>query len=157
MGKNRAGSETADKPLSIAIEEMTKDLKEPYRSRARERQKASQETMIEVDKRVNRLVPRETGESEHDWSMRCKDYTLAKLKARRVEIREPGEDEREAAHPFEILQCDGHVVTLDKCCLRQPPKMTRECAMALMVAVKRYGRGVMRPHLLAEAEEVLKK
>lgn len=38
------------------------------------------DSMKEVDARVNTLVPRREGESEHDWSMRCKDWTLAKLR-----------------------------------------------------------------------------
>ena len=53
------------------------------------------EPMSEVDKRVNRLVPRRGGESEHDRSMRCKAWTLNKLKNKL--LREPGQDEEEAA------------------------------------------------------------
>lgn len=90
-------SETAVKPLSIAVEEMTRDIKEPYRSRAMERQKTPESLgpISEVDKRVNKLVPRLPGESDHDWSMRCKDWVLARIK--RGVLREPGGDEREAA------------------------------------------------------------
>jgi hypothetical protein len=39
------------------------------------------EPMSEVDKRVNKIVPRRPGENEHDWSMRCKDYVLAHLRS----------------------------------------------------------------------------
>lgn len=69
---------TGEKPLSMEVEEMTRELKEPYRSRAIERQRVSRtaESMVEVDKRVNKLVPRLPGESEHDWSMRCRLWTL---------------------------------------------------------------------------------
>lgn len=38
------------------------------------------ESMSEIDKRVNKVVPRLQGESEHDWSMRCKAYTLAAVR-----------------------------------------------------------------------------
>lgn len=72
-------AETSEKPLSIAVEEITQDLKEPYRSRAIERQKNSRlerEPMSEVDKRVNKLVPRLDGESEHAWSMRCRLWVM---------------------------------------------------------------------------------
>ena len=51
-----------------------------------------------IDARVNKLVPRLPGESEHAWSMRCKDWALAKLKRLpdRLPIRVPGEDDDEA-------------------------------------------------------------
>lgn len=80
------------KPLSPAVEEITRELKEPYRSRAVECQKAARgaEPMSEVDKRVNKLVPRLTGESEHAWSMRCRTWTLEQLAKRRTQA-EPGE------------------------------------------------------------------
>lgn len=48
-----------------------------------------------VDERVNKIVPRWPGETEHAWSMRCKDWCLAKLKG--GVLRQPGEDEQEAA------------------------------------------------------------
>jgi hypothetical protein len=35
----------------------------------------------EIDKRVNKIVPRREGESMHDWSMRCKDHVMAFVKA----------------------------------------------------------------------------
>lgn len=37
----------------------------------------SQET---IDVRVNKIVPREPGENEHDWSMRCKAFVLDFIK-----------------------------------------------------------------------------
>jgi hypothetical protein len=52
--------------------------------------------MSEIDKRVNRIVPRLAGESEHDWSMRCRDYVLRSTKNLVQRIREPGEDDDEA-------------------------------------------------------------
>lgn len=87
-------AETGLKPISVAIEEITRGLKEPYRSQAIERQKASglwDNSQAAVDERVNRLVPREPGESEHDWSMRCRDWVLEKIRSRSV-MRQPGED-----------------------------------------------------------------
>lgn len=54
------------------------------------------EPMSVIDERVNKIVPRRDGESEHSWSMRCKDWVLAQLK-NRVRRREPGEDAAEAA------------------------------------------------------------
>jgi hypothetical protein len=57
------------------------------------------ESMAAVDARVNKLVPRLEGESEHDWSMRCRDWTIATLKKRGVAIREPGEDREEEEAP----------------------------------------------------------
>lgn len=49
----------------------------------------------ELDARVSALVPRREGESEHDWSMRCRTETLEKLKRkpkREVHVQtEPGE------------------------------------------------------------------
>lgn len=39
-----------------------------------------------VDKRVNKLVPREAGESEHDWSMRCKDYVMNFVRTQTTKI-----------------------------------------------------------------------
>lgn len=56
------------------------------------------ESQEAVDERVNKLVPRLEGESEHDWSMRCRDWTLDRLKRGRIlkPLREPGEDETEA-------------------------------------------------------------
>lgn len=38
------------------------------------------ETQADVDARVNKIIPILTGESEHDWSTRCKARTLATLK-----------------------------------------------------------------------------
>lgn len=35
--------------------------------------------MSEVDKRVNLLVPRKPGETEHDWSMRCREYVMKRV------------------------------------------------------------------------------
>ena len=32
--------------------------------------------MSEIDKRVNRIVPRKPNETEHAWSLRCRDYVL---------------------------------------------------------------------------------
>jgi hypothetical protein len=32
--------------------------------------------MAEIDERVNKIVSRRSGESEHDWSMRCRDYVV---------------------------------------------------------------------------------
>jgi hypothetical protein len=37
------------------------------------------ESQAAVDERVNEIVPREPGESEHDWSMRCKAWALARI------------------------------------------------------------------------------
>lgn len=48
-----------------------------------------------VDQRVNKIIPRLDGESDHAWSMRCKDWVVAKIK--RGVIREPGEDIEERA------------------------------------------------------------
>ena len=48
-----------------------------------------------VDVRVNRIVPRLQGESEHDWSMRCRDWVFAqlgKIGREPARMREPGED-----------------------------------------------------------------
>jgi hypothetical protein len=42
------------------------------------------------------MVPRRPGESEHDWSMRCKNYYL-EWRRKRLPEREPGEDVEEAA------------------------------------------------------------
>lgn len=42
--------------------------------------------MAEIDARVNDLVPRATGESEHDWSMRCKDYVTQFVLAQTAKI-----------------------------------------------------------------------
>jgi hypothetical protein len=90
---------TTEKPLSIAVEEITKDLKEPYRTRALKAQAIAAagdgEPMSEVDKRVNRLVPKLDGESEHAWSMRCRDWTINQLGPKldgAMSTREPGED-----------------------------------------------------------------
>lgn len=87
------------KGLSIAVEEITRDLKEPYRTRALKAQAIAaagdDEPMSEVDKRANLLVPRLDAESEHDWSTRCRDWTLTKLKQGRIGqevVREPGEE-----------------------------------------------------------------
>jgi hypothetical protein len=43
-----------------------------------------------IDERVNKIVPRHTGESEHAWSMRCRQWTLDRLK-RPLFQTEPGE------------------------------------------------------------------
>lgn len=48
---------------------------------------ADKEPIEEVDKRVSRVVPRLPGESDHDWSMRCKEYVLAFV--RRQVARKP--------------------------------------------------------------------
>lgn len=37
------------------------------------------ESMEDVDKRVNKLVPRREGESSYDWTMRCRQWTINKL------------------------------------------------------------------------------
>lgn len=37
------------------------------------------ETQADIDARVSKIVPRKPGESEHDWSMRCKAYVLDRL------------------------------------------------------------------------------
>jgi hypothetical protein len=37
------------------------------------------ETQEDIDARVNKLVPRIAGESEHDWSMRCKAWAVARI------------------------------------------------------------------------------
>jgi hypothetical protein len=53
------------------------------------------EPMSVVDERVNKIVPRLQGESEHDWSMRCREFVLAYVKrtaAQQYRQREPGED-----------------------------------------------------------------
>lgn len=44
----------------------------------------------DVDRRVNSLVPKKPGESDHDWSMRCKDWVLERIGKRQ---RQPGEDD----------------------------------------------------------------
>ena len=105
MGWPALEASVIEKPLSIAVEEITRELKEPYRQRALEHQAAAagldkepvaeEEPMSAVDERVNHLVPRLSGESEHDWSMRCRDWTLARLSEARIDTqaaREPGED-----------------------------------------------------------------
>ena len=38
------------------------------------------ETQEEIDARVNKLVPRVAGESEHDWSMRCREWAKARMR-----------------------------------------------------------------------------
>jgi hypothetical protein len=55
----------------------------------------SEESQAAIDARVNKLVPRLQGESEHAWSMRCRAWALDKVG--RMKNREPGEDEAEAA------------------------------------------------------------
>ena len=37
-----------------------------------------------VDERVNAIVPRRSGESDHDWSMRCRQWVLAELRKPRL-------------------------------------------------------------------------
>ncbi len=56
------------------------------------------ESQDAVDERVNAYVSREAGDSEHDWSMRCRVWTMDKLRRGRIfkPMREPGEDETEA-------------------------------------------------------------
>ena len=61
----------------------------------------------------------------------------------------------EKAHPFDLIPCEGTGVTLDRC-YRPPPKMTRECAMQILAAELRWGKGTMRPELLAQAKEAMK-
>ena len=46
-----------------------------------------------IDERVNKIVPRLEGESEHDWSMRCRTWVLARIGKLARRMREPGEDE----------------------------------------------------------------
>lgn len=48
------------------------------------------------DRYANALVPRLEGESEHDWSMRCRDWVLAKLKSKNF-MKPMDEDLEEAA------------------------------------------------------------
>ncbi len=57
------------------------------------------ESMIADDNRVSKLDSREAGESDHEWSMRCKTWVLAKVKRGllRGPERQPGEDMEEAA------------------------------------------------------------
>ena len=50
----------------------------------------TEDSQAEVDERVNKLVPRLQNESEHDWSMRCRNWTLERLKGRVLQP-EPGE------------------------------------------------------------------
>jgi hypothetical protein len=55
---------------------------------------------------------------------------------------------------WERMPCEGTGITLDK--LPMPPKpMTREVAIQIMAAELRYGKGTIRPALLAEAKAVL--
>lgn len=53
--------------------------------------KFPQDSMEEVDKRVNRLVQRMPNESTHDWSMRCREWTIERIN-HGFRMREPGED-----------------------------------------------------------------
>lgn len=55
---------------------------------------AVDESLFAIDERVNRIVPRIPGESEHEWSMRCKDWVVRRLKKPMFHepMREPGED-----------------------------------------------------------------
>lgn len=38
----------------------------------------SEDVDLPIDDHVNQVVPRNDGESLHDWSMRCRDYLLGR-------------------------------------------------------------------------------
>lgn len=65
----------------------------------REKPPVHDDFCLPIDDRVEQIVPRLEGESMHDWSMRCKAWTLRKLKAglfrtpRQQPMREPGCDD----------------------------------------------------------------
>ena len=96
MGWPALQATVVEKPLSIAVEEVTKGLREPYRTRALKAQSIAaagdDEPMSEVDERVNRLVPRLADETEYHWSMRCRDWALEQLRRQPEAMREPGQD-----------------------------------------------------------------
>lgn len=39
-----------------------------------------------VDRRVGKIVPRLAGETEHEWSMRCRDYVMAYVRQQTQKI-----------------------------------------------------------------------
>jgi len=47
------------------------------------------EVHLAIDDQLARIVPRHAGESGHEWSMRCREYTLSKLKAGSAARRPP--------------------------------------------------------------------
>jgi len=42
------------------------------------------ESQAAVDERINRIVPRRTDETDHDWSMRCRNYALDRIRQKTV-------------------------------------------------------------------------
>ena len=51
---------------------------------------AIEDSQEEVDARVNKIVPRKPGESEHDWSMRCRTWVMERIRRGQVFQAEPG-------------------------------------------------------------------
>ena len=68
------------------------------------------ESMEEVDKRVHAIVPRLPGESEHDWSMRCRAYVMKMVKqlAAKMMSNTPN---RDWAHRILARQASGENMT----------------------------------------------
>jgi hypothetical protein len=50
------------------------------------------ESQEAVDRRVNAMVPKRDGESMHDWSMRCRDFSVSRIRDISIRMQsEPGE------------------------------------------------------------------
>ena len=77
-----AATPSKSRSVSPSVEEIARGLKEPWRTKALEHHglPITDDSQAEVDARVNKIVPRLPGESDHAWSMRCKDWALARLK-----------------------------------------------------------------------------